>query len=221
MVLCITSSLCQGTPGQLCLFSPHNPERVHSRLFSFGPNTFLESSILDPRCSDFGNGTCGVSSCLWLLPWCKDFRAVYTFKNIFWLNHSACRIPVPQPGIKPGPPAVEVQSPNHLTTREVLGCLYFWRWKHRREKERWNTLMPQQHLWAFSWPDCIVHLTSCCAEVWQIYYIMHTCLPLLLNHFLQSKTCFLSDTFPDLRLGSHQPSFCICRAAFISFRFSL
>ena len=29
-----------------------------------------------------------------------------------------CRIPVSQPGIEPGPPAVEAQSPNHWTTRK-------------------------------------------------------------------------------------------------------
>ena len=37
---------------------------------------------------------------------------------------TACRILVPQPGIEPVPPAVEVQSPNHWTTGEVLD-VYF------------------------------------------------------------------------------------------------
>ena len=32
----------------------------------------------------------------------------------------ACRILVPQPGIEPKPPAVEAQSLNHWTSREVL-----------------------------------------------------------------------------------------------------
>ena len=36
----------------------------------------------------------------------------------FWLCHVVFRIPVPQPGIKPGPPAVEAQCPNSWTTRE-------------------------------------------------------------------------------------------------------
>ena len=40
--------------------------------------------------------------------------------RFFWLCHLACRILVPQPGTGPGPPAVEVQSPSHGTTREVL-----------------------------------------------------------------------------------------------------
>ena len=33
--------------------------------------------------------------------------------------HEAFGVLVPQPGIKPVPPAVEAQSPNHWTTREV------------------------------------------------------------------------------------------------------
>ena len=37
----------------------------------------------------------------------------------FWLHHRACRILVPQPGIEPAPPAVQVQSLNPWTAREV------------------------------------------------------------------------------------------------------
>ena len=37
----------------------------------------------------------------------------------FWLYCTAYGILVPQPGIKPGPPAVEVPSPNHWTAREL------------------------------------------------------------------------------------------------------
>ena len=37
----------------------------------------------------------------------------------FWLHLEACGILVPQPGIEPVFPAVEVWSPNHWTTREV------------------------------------------------------------------------------------------------------
>ena len=36
----------------------------------------------------------------------------------FWSCHVACEILVPQPGIKPVPPAVKARSPNHWTTRE-------------------------------------------------------------------------------------------------------
>ena len=38
---------------------------------------------------------------------------------VFWPCHVACRILDSQPGIESGSPAVEAQSPNHFTTREV------------------------------------------------------------------------------------------------------
>ena len=44
---------------------------------------------------------------------------LFFFFLIFWSCSLACRILVPQPGIKPVPPAVEVQCINHWTTREV------------------------------------------------------------------------------------------------------
>ena len=47
--------------------------------------------------------------------------APYSF--FFQLRHRACGILVPQPGIEPAPPAVEAQSLNHWTAREVLGHL--------------------------------------------------------------------------------------------------
>ena len=37
----------------------------------------------------------------------------------------ACGILVPQPGMEPAPPAVEVQSLNHWTTREVPDFIVF------------------------------------------------------------------------------------------------
>ena len=45
----------------------------------------------------------------------------------FWLSHEACGILVPWPGIEPGPPAVEAQSPNHWTSREFPLSTF---WKH-------------------------------------------------------------------------------------------
>ena len=38
---------------------------------------------------------------------------------LFFPHHHACGILVPQPGIEPVPLAVEAQSLNHWTTREV------------------------------------------------------------------------------------------------------
>ena len=38
----------------------------------------------------------------------------------FWPHPVACGVLVPRPGMEPGPPSVEAQSPNHWTAREVL-----------------------------------------------------------------------------------------------------
>ena len=54
---------------------------------------------------------------------CKFFVCLF----VFWLCSAACRILVPQPGIEPGPPAVQVQSPNHWTAREsqIFFCMIY------------------------------------------------------------------------------------------------
>ena len=44
---------------------------------------------------------------------------IFFFFLIFWTCPVACRILVPQPGMGPTSPAVEVWSLNHWTTREV------------------------------------------------------------------------------------------------------
>ena len=46
--------------------------------------------------------------------------------SLFWLCSVACRILVPQPGIKPVTPAVEAKSLNHWTAREVPSYIPFW-----------------------------------------------------------------------------------------------
>ena len=46
------------------------------------------------------------------------------FFFFFWRHHIACGILVPQPGIEPAPPALEAQSLNHWTTREVPPSAY-------------------------------------------------------------------------------------------------
>ena len=48
-----------------------------------------------------------------------EFLLHFGFSFLFWPYHTACGILVPQPGIEPAPPAVEAQSPNHWTAREV------------------------------------------------------------------------------------------------------
>ena len=48
------------------------------------------------------------------------------FLLFFWPCCVACGILVPRLGIKPMFPAVEVQSPNHWTAREVPGSFLLW-----------------------------------------------------------------------------------------------
>ena len=48
----------------------------------------------------------------------QDSKLVFFFFN-FWLYRAACGILVPQPGIEPAPPAVEVRNLNHCTAKEV------------------------------------------------------------------------------------------------------
>ena len=55
--------------------------------------------------------------------WCGSFlkSLLNAFQYCFWFScmcWEVCGILVPQPGIKPVPPAVEARSPNHWTTRE-------------------------------------------------------------------------------------------------------
>ena len=51
----------------------------------------------------------------WPLPTVQSHHVLL----FFWLCRLACGILVPQPGIEPVPPAVEAQSRNHWTAREV------------------------------------------------------------------------------------------------------
>ena len=41
------------------------------------------------------------------------------FNFSFWSHGNVCRVTIPRPPIKPGPPAVGPWSPNHWTTGEV------------------------------------------------------------------------------------------------------
>ena len=59
------------------------------------------------------------------LPWGKGFflSALSTTDTEMreWLCFVACRTLAPQPGVKPGPPALEAWSLNHWTVRDVPG----------------------------------------------------------------------------------------------------
>ena len=50
---------------------------------------------------------------------------ITVLKNyLFWPCYTACRVLVPGPAMEPTTPAVEAQSPNCYTTREVLLFLF-------------------------------------------------------------------------------------------------
>ena len=49
----------------------------------------------------------------------------YYLEEELWLCYTACGILVPQPGMNHAPLAVEVQSANHWTAREVPYFLFF------------------------------------------------------------------------------------------------
>ena len=49
----------------------------------------------------------------------QGFFSFTFFFKFFWPQHAACRILVPQPGIKPESPAVQAWRLNHWTPREV------------------------------------------------------------------------------------------------------
>ena len=48
----------------------------------------------------------------------QQYFRFYVSLFSFWPRHTACRILVPQPGIKPIPPVVEAQCVNHWSTRK-------------------------------------------------------------------------------------------------------
>ena len=74
--------------------------------------TFGRHTSSSAICNNFLCGQClNVQWLSWKM-WASSFF-------FFWPHHTACRILVPQPGIEPVPPALEMQSLNHWTTREV------------------------------------------------------------------------------------------------------
>ena len=50
--------------------------------------------------------------------WILSQQNIFFFL-IVWLHHMACGLSVSRPGMEPTPPALEAESPNHWTAREV------------------------------------------------------------------------------------------------------
>ena len=78
--------------------------------------SFASSPRLQPctpqRRSSGGQGPLGSSQ---VMMWPLLFKV-----GFFWPCHAACGILIPWPGIEPGFPATEAQSPNYWTVREFL-----------------------------------------------------------------------------------------------------
>ena len=66
----------------------------------------------------FGQKT--FNECFLFFPFLKYYIFIY-----FWPCHTVCGTSVLQPGIEPVPPALEAQSLNHWTTREVPMSVLF------------------------------------------------------------------------------------------------
>ena len=62
---------------------------------------------------------------LWLMSFLEE-NSNPSFFSISWLSCVAWGISVPQPGIKPAPPAVEARYLNHWTAREVPFFFFFY-----------------------------------------------------------------------------------------------
>ena len=61
------------------------------------------------------------------------------FCGVFLLHCAVCGLLVPRPGIKPMPPAVEAQCPNHWTAEECPDTFSL----HLKEKKYWASLVAQ------------------------------------------------------------------------------
>ena len=92
------------------------------------PNSVLEPAFLISPALECGFFT---TSATWEAPkdslLCHNFIYLLLFFTFlkFWLHCVACEVLVPWPGIKPVFPALEAQSLNHWTAREVQPCHNF------------------------------------------------------------------------------------------------
>ena len=93
--------------------------QVHPRNTLCMPRMCTPSVHIMRRCSNGDRGWISGNP-FPLLPLLEILHAIF-----FRPCHTTCRILVPQPGIEPMPPAVEVQGPNHCTIREVPPCAIF------------------------------------------------------------------------------------------------
>lgn len=97
--------------------------------------------------------------------------------------HEVCGIFAPQPGIKPRPSAVKMQSSNHGTTNEVP-CHTFFFYSHFKWSNKFSILL-QTHL-LFLKMNC---------------YVKHAYMPYLYNSYLITITHVYWNLYPSVQLN--------------------
>ena len=114
-----------------------------------------------------------------------------SFSFFFFLHRAACRILVPRPGMEPTPPAVEAQSPNYWTARQVPPF--------------WNLVVVQllTHVWVFMTPWTTAH------QAYLSFTISQSLLKLMFNMFnaIQPSHPLLPPSPLALNLSQHQGLF--------------
>ena len=95
---------------------PNLPPQLHRRL--------LEHSVCRGSCPFNPATGQAVTKYIRQGIWKQTQRIWSSFLRVyFWPWHAECKLLVPQPGIKPAPPAVGARSLNHRTTKEVPGVV--------------------------------------------------------------------------------------------------
>ena len=101
-----------------------------------------------------------------------------------------CRILVPWPGIKPAPPAVEVQSLNHWTVREIL----------------LDPFLKTLHAPSIHWPPVVQSGSSCALRLLDenvvFKYISHSCDFFFLSPERPLFSLVLEQSHPSLKIMS-------------------
>ena len=97
----------------------------HAQLFLFHNVTSVALWIWQNKCSMTAKKGCFLL-CVFFSLFFKIGRATLFFISLFFggLQHSECRILVPQPEIKRMPLALEAWNLNHWTTRDVLSLFF-------------------------------------------------------------------------------------------------
>ena len=117
-----TFSFCLQCAGYVVTLKPSvNDTRAIFLCYSLGEKEIPEPplrGVNQPKTTDLESKWVRKFHCI------KTLRVVFFF-FFFWRHCVACGIFISQPGIEPEPPAVEEESLNHWTSREVLHCFFF------------------------------------------------------------------------------------------------